>query len=82
MRGLTKIQQKAYDFIKDHISEKGYPPTHRELKDYMGYGAIASVQCLVEALRRKGFLVTPDKHIARGLVPVKFPEIISNGNLT
>ena len=71
LKGLTDIQQKAFDFVKDHIHEKSYPPTLRELKDYMGYGAIGSVQCLVEALRRKGYLVTPDKQIARALVPAK-----------
>ena len=74
--GLTDIQQKAFDFVKDHIHEKSYPPTLRELKDYMGYGAIGSVQCLVEALRRKGYLVTPDKQIARALVPAKRPTYI------
>lgn len=72
LKNLTDIQQKAYDFVKVHLYEKGYPPTLRELRDYMGYGCIASAQDLVAALRRKGYLLTPDKQIARALVPVCF----------
>lgn len=73
LKGLTDIQQKAFNFVKDHLYSKGYSPTIRELQEYMGYSALASAQGLVEALRRKGFLITPDRQIARSLVPAKRP---------
>lgn len=65
---LTKIQAKALDFIRSSLERTGTAPTLRELCAYMGYSAIGSAQDLVAALRRKGFLHTPDKQSARSLV--------------
>lgn len=65
---LTKIQAKALDFIKSSLDRTGTAPTLRELCSFMGYSAIGSAQDLVAALRRKGFLHTPDKQSARSLV--------------
>jgi repressor LexA len=65
---LTKIQSKALDFIRSSLERSGTAPTLRELCAHMGYSAIGSAQDLVAALRRKGFLHTPDKQSARSLV--------------
>lgn len=65
---LTKIQGKALEFIRTSLERSGTAPTLRELCAYMGYSAIGSAQDLVAALRRKGFLHTPDKQSARSLV--------------
>ena len=65
---LTKIQSKALEFIRSSLERSGTAPTLRELCAYMGYSAIGSAQDLVAALRRKGFLHTPDKQSARSLV--------------
>jgi repressor LexA len=65
---LTKIQAKALDFIRTSLERSGTAPTLRELCAFMGYSAIGSAQDLVAALRRKGFLHTPDKQSARSLV--------------
>ena len=64
---LTKIQEKALSFIFDHSRKTGAAPTLRELCDYMGYKAVGSAQDLVRALRKKEFLVQPDKQKARAL---------------
>lgn len=64
---LTKIQEKALGFIYDHSKQTGAAPTLRELCDYMGYKAVGSAQDLVKALRKKEFLVSPDKQKARSL---------------
>jgi len=77
VKNLTETQQKAFDFVQDHLYGKGYPPTIRELKEHMGYSAIGSARDLVAALRRKGFLITPDRPIARSLVPVNFLATIA-----
>ena len=65
---LTKIQGKALEFIRTSLERSGTAPTLRELCAFMGYSAIGSAQDLVAALRRKGFLHTPDKQSARSLV--------------
>ena len=80
MKELTKIQQRAFDFVKDHLQQKGYPPTIKELQDHMGYSAIGSAQCMVAVLRKKGFLVVPDRRIARSLVPADFSSVQYSGS--
>ena len=65
---LTKIQAKALEFIRTSLERTGTSPTLRELCAYMGYSAIGSAQDLVAALRRKGFLHTPQKQSARSLI--------------
>lgn len=64
---LTKVQGKALNFIFEHSKRNGAAPTLRELCDYMGYKAVGSAQDLVKALRRKDFLVQPEKQQARSL---------------
>ena len=64
---LTDPQRRALGFIHESISKRGTPPTLREICELMGYKAIGSVQDLVKALRRKGFLEVPDKQFARAL---------------
>lgn len=65
---LTKIQAKALEFIRTSLERSGTSPTLRELCAFMGYSAIGSAQDLVAALRRKGFLQTPQKQSARSLI--------------
>lgn len=65
---LTKIQEKALNFIKASAAQTGTAPTLRELCSHMGYSAIGSAQDLVSALRKKGFLYTPDRQAARSLI--------------
>jgi repressor LexA len=65
---LTKVQAKALGFIRSSLERTGTAPTLRELCAYMEYSAIGSAQDLVAALRRKGFLLVPQKQSARSLV--------------
>jgi repressor LexA len=65
---LTTTQAKALEFIRTSLERSGTAPTLRELCAFMGYSAIGSSQDLVSALRRKGFLLTPDRQSARSLV--------------
>jgi len=76
VKNLTETQQKAFDFVKNYLYCKGYPPTIRELQEYMGYSAVGSAQDLVAVLRRKKFLITPERQIARSLVPVNYSMLI------
>lgn len=65
MKELTSTQQKAFDFIWQHIDREGNAPTLRELCAYMDYKAVGSAQDIVAALRRKGYLQMPSKQLAR-----------------
>lgn len=65
---LTQVQANALVFIRSSLERTGTAPTLRELGAHMGYSAIGSAQDLVTALRKKGFLHTPDKQSARSLI--------------
>lgn len=66
---LTAIQEKALKFIERSIKTDGMAPTLRELCEYMGYSAVGSAQDLVKALKKKGYLKTLDRRVARSLIP-------------
>jgi repressor LexA len=68
MDQLTPAQTKALEYIRGVVEKAGSAPTLRELCSYMGYKAIGSAQDVVAALRKKGFLESPDKQAARALV--------------
>ena len=40
---LTDRQQQAYDFIRVHIEDKGWPPTVREIAEHVGTTALNGV---------------------------------------
>lgn len=43
-----------YQFIKDHITEKGYGPTIREIRDAVGLSSESTVHAHVERLVKLG----------------------------
>lgn len=65
---LTGKQSKALEFIFKSLTYSGTAPTLRELCSFMGYSAIGSAQDIVTALRKKGFLLQPEKQSARSLI--------------
>ena len=67
MQKLTSRQNKAFEFIRAHSDEHGYAPTLRELCEYMGYKAVGSAQDVIASLRKKGYIITPNKQTARSL---------------
>lgn len=69
MSKLTATQEKALTFIRASLDRYGVAPTLREICSHMGYRAIGSAQDLVNALRKKGYLVENDRQTARALVP-------------
>jgi len=70
------------DFIRKSIEERGYPPTLREIGEYMGIRSTNGVNDHLRALERKGYLRREDMK-SRALklvsdsessVPVKVPD--------
>ncbi len=53
---LTEKQRAVLEFIKFHISSKGYPPTIREICDEFGFSSPLSAKQHVDALHRKGYI--------------------------
>ena len=60
MTGLTKRQAQTLDYIRLSIEERGYPPTLREIGEYMGIRSTNGVNDHLRALERKGYLRRED----------------------
>jgi repressor LexA len=60
MQGLTKRQAQTLDFIRQSIEERGYPPTLREIGEFMGIRSTNGVNDHLRALERKGYLRRED----------------------
>ncbi|MGC8530077.1 MAG: transcriptional repressor LexA [Leptospirillia bacterium] len=53
----TKRQQEILDIISRHISERGYPPTLREIAEETGIRGISAIKGHIDRLVSKGLLV-------------------------
>lgn len=74
MQGLTQRQQQTLEFIRKSIEERGYPPTLREIGEYMGIRSTNGVNDHLRALERKGYLRREDmKSRALKLVEESLP---------
>ena len=60
MQGLTKRQAQTLDYIRQSIEQRGYPPTLREIGEYMGIRSTNGVNDHLRALERKGYLRRED----------------------
>lgn len=76
MQGLTQRQQMVLDFIRQSISDRGYPPTLREIGARMGIRSTNGVNDHLRALERKGYLTREDMK-SRALRPTEHAS--SNG---
>jgi repressor LexA len=70
MVGLTQRQQMVLDYIRQSITDRGYPPTLREIGARMGIRSTNGVNDHLRALERKGYLTREDMK-SRALRPVK-----------
>jgi repressor LexA len=60
MHKLTDRQRAVLDFISDSISQRGYPPTLREIGNHLGIRSTNGVNDHLRALERKGYLTRED----------------------
>ena len=77
MRDVTPRQAEALGWIVRYISERGYPPSIREIGDGLDIGSLRGVTVHLDALERKGY-VRRDPAIPRGLAVLKTLPIPSN----
>ncbi len=54
---LTQRQRQALQYISDCLSDRGYPPTLREIGEHMGIRSTNGVNDHLKALERKGYLM-------------------------
>jgi len=59
---LTAKQQAVLDFIREHLAEKGFPPTRDEISTHFGWTSWNAAQVHVQAIKRKGYI-----KVARGV---------------
>ncbi len=78
MQGLTKRQQMVLDFITQSITDRGYPPTLREIGSHMGIRSTNGVNDHLRALERKGYLTREDMK-SRALRPVNMTNVDQDG---
>ena len=65
-RKITKRQQQIYDFIRSYQTEKGYPPSVREMAAAVGLSSPSTVHAHLSALEAHG-LINRDKTKPRAL---------------
>ncbi|MDF2699255.1 MAG: transcriptional repressor LexA [Haloplasmataceae bacterium] len=53
---ISEKQQEILDFISEFLSERGYPPTVREIGKAVGLSSSASVHSQLNKLEKKGFI--------------------------
>lgn len=83
MQGLTKRQEQTLDFIRKSILERGYPPTLREIGEYMGIRSTNGVNDHLRALERKGYLRREDMKsralkLMEDAVPANSPNVAND----
>lgn len=55
-RGLTDKQERILTFIVDYVSDKGYPPSIREIGNHFDISSLRGVTVHLDALERKGYI--------------------------
>ena len=56
MEGMTARQERIVEFIRRRVSERGYPPTVREIGEAVGLTSSSSVHAQLANLERRGLL--------------------------
>lgn len=75
MQKLTERQELVLGYIQSSITDRGYPPTLREIGNHMGIRSTNGVNDHLRALERKGYLLREDMK-SRALRPT----VPANGN--
>ncbi len=53
---LTTRQQEVLDVVGNYLSEKGFPPSIRELRTLLGISSLRGVTIHLDALEKKGWI--------------------------
>lgn len=62
VEGLTERQRQTLQYIADTVTERGYPPSVREICEALGLASSSTVHSHMQALQRKGYIrIDPTK---------------------
>ena len=62
VEAMTERQRQTLSFIAETVSERGYPPSVREIGEALGLASSSTVHSHLQALQRKGYLrIDPTK---------------------
>ena len=56
MAKMTRMQQKIYDYIAQALREQGYPPSVREIGEYVGLKSPSTVHFHLKGLEAAGLI--------------------------
>jgi repressor LexA len=76
---LTERQEMVLQYIESSIAQRGYPPTLREIGNFMGIRSTNGVNDHLRALERKGYLAREDMK-SRALRPTRGGVAAAIGN--
>jgi len=80
MQGLTHRQNMVLEYIRRSITDRGYPPTLREIGAFMGIRSTNGVNDHLRALERKGYLTREDMK-SRALRPAMNPPLANGAKI-
>ena len=76
-------QSEIYNFIKDQIQLKGYPPSVREICEAVGLKSTSTVHGHLERLEKKGYVETKGgKMVKKKKNKKSFPDMSGDGKVT
>jgi repressor LexA len=53
---MSKIQRQIFDYVKESINDRGYPPAVREICEAVSLKSTSSVHSHLEALEKRGYI--------------------------
>jgi len=70
---LTPTQKKVFNFLKDYLLEKGFPPTLREIASHFGLRGPRAPQKTLTILERKGY-IRKIPGVSRAIEILNYPQ--------
>ncbi len=73
LKELTPTQERVFNFLKDYLLEKGFPPTLREIASHFGLRGPKAPQKTLNILERKGY-IRKVPGISRAIEILNYPQ--------
>jgi len=70
---LTPTQEKVFEFLKDYLLKKGFPPTLREIASHFGLRGPRAPQKTLNILERKGY-IRKVPGVSRAIEILNYPQ--------
>lgn len=71
---LTTKQREIFDFLCQHVRERGYPPSYEEIAERFGFASPNAVTGHLKALEKKGYIRRSEKSRAMEIIDPSFRQ--------